>query len=288
MPIENRVAPNMEDALAEFRAYAGVGLLALDLECLTLAARAPGGAAKTEGGVAVIPVYGALAPRGFSSMFFGSVMGMDNLRSMIADAADNDMVGTIVLDFDCPGGTVDGTPETAAAIAAAAQKKKVIACANTLCASGAYWIASQASEIVMSPSGRAGSIGVYGMHQDISKALANAGVNVTVVSSPQGGYKTERLPFGPLSPEAHAAMQSQSDAEYANFVREVAQGRRVTQTKVRDDFGRGRVVSAQAAVANGMADRVATLDDVISGAAGGKRTTSSAMPRRRSAMAFLP
>lgn len=280
MPEELIIAPNMEAALSEFLAFAGAGPLAMDLECLTLAARAPGGNAKTEGGVAVIPVHGPLAPRGFSSFLFGSVMGMDNLRSMLADAADNKMVGTIVLDIDSPGGTVDGTPETAAAVASAAAKKKVIAVANTLAASAAYWLGSQASEIVMSPSARVGSIGVMGMHRDMSKALASAGINVTLVTSPRGGFKAERSPFAPLTPEALGAMQAESDAAYAQFVRDVAQGRRATQTKVREEYGRGRTVSAQAALTSGMADRVATLDDVISGAASGK--PSAPRPRRSS------
>jgi hypothetical protein len=59
-------------------------------------------------------------------------------------------------------------------------------------------------------------------------------------------------------------------------------GRRVTQTKVREDFGQGRVFGAREAVARGMADRIGTLDDVLAGLA----SRVPARSRRRSALAF--
>jgi ClpP class serine protease len=62
----------------------------------------------------------------------------------------------------------------------------------------------------------------------------------------------------------------------------VATGRKVSQQKAREEFGQGRVVSARRAVELGMADRVATLPEVLSSLVAGK----PAMQRRRSALAF--
>jgi ClpP class serine protease len=47
------------------------------------------------------------------------------------------------------------------------------------------------------------------------------------------------------------------------FVKAVARGRRVTESKVREDFGQGRIFDARRAVGVGMCDRIATLDQVL-------------------------
>ncbi len=190
-------------------------------------------------------------------------------------------IGAIVLDVDSPGGTVAGTVETAAAVRAAAAVKPVVAVANTLAASAAYWIASQARELVVVPSGDVGSIGVMTAHVDASRLYERLGIAVTVVKSDR--YKGEGLDFGPLDDDARAHLQSRVDAMHAAFVSAVAEGRRVPEKRVRESFGQGRVVAAAAAVERGMADRVATIDDVVAGLATGRGRAFQ--PRRSLAFA---
>lgn len=231
-----------------------------------------------QGRIAVLPIAGPLLPRGGTS-WFGAWRGMDSIRAQLgALAADSD-VTAIVLDIDSPGGTVAGAAETAAAVAAAASKKKVIAVANPQAASAAYWIGSQASEFVAAPGAEVGSIGVLSMHADVSQALQQAGVTMSVIRSAK--FKGEGMPFSPLSDDARAFMQSRVDEAHGDFVRAVAAGRRTTQADVKDNFGEGRTVSATSAVKAGMADRIATLDSVIAGL-----TQPRAQQRRRSALAF--
>jgi ClpP class serine protease len=128
-------------------------------------------------------------------------------------------------------------------------------------ASAAYYIGSSASEIVVTPSGLIGAIGVYSMHEDHSQELADSGIKVSLIAA--GKYKFEDNPFIPLTDEARAAIQERVDAYYALFTRDVAKGRGVSIDAVRNGFGEGRVVDAKQAVALGMADRIATLDEVI-------------------------
>lgn len=273
---------DMTNPLIALLASTGESLLALDLEQAALrAGRVPVlpdanmvSTSVVEGPklVAVIPIQGVVTARG------GGV-AMDRLRNSIRSAANNPDVGAIVLDMDTPGGTYAGTPETAATVAEAAQSKKVVAMVNTLAASAGYWIASQASEIVVSPSSDVGSIGVYRMHIDVSKALEDVGVAINFIHA--GKFKVEGNPFQALGDEARAYMQSSVDESYDEFVRAVAAGRGVSITKARDEFGQGRVIGADKAVALGMADRVATMSDVLAGLSG-RRTA-----QRRSAMAFL-
>ncbi|GIQ73203.1 S49 family peptidase [Bradyrhizobium sp. RD5-C2] len=229
--------------------------------------------------IALVGVYGGLSPRG---SYYGSSL-TDIAAAATRAANDPDVAGAIV-DVDSPGGTVSGTMEAAAAVADLASKKPVIACVNTLAASAAYWIASQASEMVMSPSGDVGSIGAMIMHHDISGWLEQIGMKMTLIRSEHAPMKNEAHPFAPLSDDAKAFLQGRANAAGADFIKAVANGRRVSQTKVREEFGQGRMVGAREAVARGMADRIATLDQVI----GGMLQQRSPRPhsRRRSALMF--
>jgi signal peptide peptidase SppA len=132
---------------------------------------------------------------------------------------------------------------------------------DTLAASAAYWIASQADEIVVTPSGDVGSIGVLVMHDDVSKAEEMAGFKTTVISA--GKYKAEGHPFEPLSDEARGELQKLVDDVYAMFVADVAQGRGTTAEAVRSGYGQGRLQLANDAVASGLADRVDTIDSTL-------------------------
>jgi ClpP class serine protease len=113
-------------------------------------------------------------------------------QSLEAALAD-DKVTSIMLDIDSPGGSTDLIPEMAAQIRQARKQKPIVAMANTAAASAAYWLGSQASEFVVSPSGKVGSIGVFAAHTDVSEAEAKAGVKTTLISA--GKFKTEMSPF---------------------------------------------------------------------------------------------
>lgn len=224
-------------------------------------------------GVAVIPILGVLTPRGdfLNSSGQTSVQGITQL---LREALASPSVGSILLDIDSPGGNVAGIEELAAEIAVAS--KPVVAIAQHMAASAAYWLASAASELVVSPSAEVGSIGVYAMHEDLSGAAEQAGVRVTYIHA--GEHKVEGNPFEPLTDEARSYMQQSVDHYYGLFVKRVAKGRRVSVATVREDFGGGRMLTAERAVALGMADRVATFDATVASVAGASR-------RRRSAAA---
>lgn len=234
-----------------------LGTLASALEAMTKSAAAD--PPKTEGragSVAIVPVVGVISPR--AAVFGVSARG---LAATFRAAAADPEVRAIVADVSSPGGEVGLVAETAEAIRQARRVKPVVAVANPLAASAAYWIGSQATEFLVTPSGEAGSIGVYGMHLDMSAALEKAGLRVTLVAA--GKYKVEGNPFGPLEEQARAAMQSDVDRYYDLFTRDVARGRRTTVEAVRGGFGEGRVVGAREAVSLGLADAVGTLEEGI-------------------------
>jgi signal peptide peptidase SppA len=227
--------------------------------------RKPGRPPNIKGGVSVVALKGVLMGDGMSllEMLFGMEGGLSSFQRGFVQAASDPDVGAIVLDIDSPGGLVDKIPETAAMVREVATQKPVVAVANTLAASAAYWIGSQASEFVVTPSGEAGSIGVYATHRDMSKNYESLGIKHTLVSA--GKYKTEGNPFEPLSSAASGALQESVDDHYGLFVKDVAAGRQATVAEVKNGYGEGRTLTAKRAVEAGLADRVDTLDNVVAG-----------------------
>jgi capsid assembly protease len=173
------------------------------------------------------------------------------IRADVKRALADPQAKTIDLIVDSPGGSVLGLPETADTIREASRLKPVRALVTGIAASAAYWLASQASTIRLTPSGEVGSIGVLDLHTDITGALDSAGVKVTAITSTP--EKTERAPFTPLSDAARAHMQKGVDAWYGDFLSAVRRGRgaRVSATS---NFGGGRMLSAKEALATGLAD----------------------------------
>jgi signal peptide peptidase SppA len=210
--------------------------------------------------IAVIPIHGMIAQHPQS-------MGTstDEIGAQLAAALNNPRVDAILLDIDSPGGTVDGIPELGAKIAAARGVKPITAFANSFIASAAYWLASQADEVVVTPSGQVGSIGVYMLHEDWSQKLANEGVKIRAISA--GKYKLEGAKWEPLDPDAEAFIQQRVDEVYGWFVKAVASGRRDTQTNVRNGYGEGRMLGAAQAVKANLADRVGTFNEAVGGLA---------------------
>jgi signal peptide peptidase SppA len=229
-------------------------------EAITAATRQPM-PARNAGAVAVIPIHGVIEHRSsFLLELFGGT-SIEEIRGMLRAAVADQQVRSIVLDIDSPGGGVGGVTELAAEIRAARGIKRIVAVANTTAASAAYWLASQADHILVTPSGQVGSIGIYAVHLDISRALDQEGVTPTIISA--GERKTEGNEFEPLSDEARAEMQRRADAFYAQFVGDVAKGRKVSAAKVEADYGQGAVMLAQTALAAGLVDGIGTLDEAL-------------------------
>lgn len=238
-------------------------------------------AAEQQPSIAVIPVWGVISHRAAAVENISGPSGTaaEALSDQIRAFEHDPNLTAAVLDIDSPGGSVFGVPEVAEDIRRVRAKKPIVAVANAMAASAAYWIGSQASEFVVTPSGQVGSIGVYTMHEDWSENLKAEGIGVSLIKA--GKYKIEANPFGPLDDEARAALQKEVDNYYGMFVKAVAKGRGVDAEAVRGGFGEGRMANARDAVAMGMADRVATLDEVLKDLVAGKLPTGRAAAAAR-------
>jgi signal peptide peptidase SppA len=262
-------------SLLEFRRSGGVLTDAEIAERIGAVSRP---AIRASGAVAVIPIFGTIAHHAGMMVESSGGVSTESIASRFRAALADPQVGAVLLHIDSPGGSVSGVPELAAEIHAARGQKPIVAQADAMAASAAYWIGTAADELVVTPSGMVGSIGVISSHTDYSEALAKEGVRTTLITA--GKYKGEGNPYAPLSDEDRTAMQERIDDYYGMFVKAVARHRGVSVEAVRSGYGEGRVVTARRAVDLGMADRVATLDETISRLTGPRRQGNAARAER--------
>lgn len=225
------------------------------------------------GAVAVMPVYGVLMQRMDMLSEMSGGTSVTNLSRQFRALLNDPAIGTIVLDIDSPGGGVYGIAEFAEEVFQARREKRIVAVANSMAASAAYWIASAAGELVVTPGGEVGSIGVYMLHEDWSGAYEQAGVVPTLIKF--GENKAEGIDVAPLDEKAREHFQVRVD-QYGNmFENAVAKYRGVTRSVVRSAFGQGMVFGAKDAVRLKMADRIATLDETVARLAGSKSASGA-------------
>lgn len=222
----------------------------------------------TVGKIAVLPLHGVIEQRASIWMEWFGGCSTDRFGAMYQTLMDDPKIKGIVVDIDSPGGTVPGVMELSDMIYASRGRKPVVGVANSKSASAAYWIGSAFDQLYVTPSGGVGSVGVYSMHLDFSKALENEGIVPTLFAMPE--FKAEFNGFSPLSDATKEHEMGEIDRIYGQFVSAVAKHRGTTAANVRQNYGKGRMVDAHAAVAAGMADKVATLEQVVSRMAAGR------------------
>jgi signal peptide peptidase SppA len=216
----------------------------------------------TSGKIAILPLYGVIEQRSSIWMDWFGGTSTDRFGAMFDEALRDPKIKGVVVDIESPGGTVPGVMETADKIYQSRGQKPVVAIANSMAASAAYWLGSAFDQLYVTPGGCCGSVGVYSMHLDFSKAMEAEGVTPTMFAVPE--FKAEFNPFMPLSDESKEYEMQEVNRVYDQFVAAVARHRGTTASNVRANYGKGRVVDAQTSVAAGMADKVATLEQVVS------------------------
>lgn len=213
-------------------------------------------------GVAVIPVSGVIGKKMNLMTQISGGASTQLIERDIKSALNDSGVNSILLHIDSPGGTVDGTQNLADVVKMAGMQKPVVAFADGVMASAAYWIGSAATEIVASSNTtQIGSIGVVTTHTDTSKAQESAGIKTTEISA--GKYKRIASQNAPLSKEGAAVLQDQVDQLYTIFVDAVAENRGVDVETVLEDMADGRVFLSKQAKKRGMIDHVANLETTI-------------------------
>ncbi len=207
--------------------------------------------------VGMVRVEGPLAQRAIADLC-GYVDGYDAIEARLSLALESDVDGVLMV-IDSPGGDVAGLEESVRRMRAAADKsgKRIVAYVDELAASAAYWIASGvADEVVVPAAGHVGSIGCIGAMVDLTGAAEKDGAKWTVVRDPAG--KAAGHPYGPVADVAEERLRGEVKAAASRFYKAVSKRRGMTTSAVRKM--NGALFSGADAVANGLADRVGTLE----------------------------
>ena len=214
---------------------------------------------QVERGVAIIRIAGTLVQR---SSFMGAMCGMigyDQIRRDFLSAMHDPDVRAVALEIDSPGGEVAGCFDLVDLIHSYRDQKPTLAILNESAYSAGYALASACEQITVPRTGGTGSVGVIAMHVDYSKALAQAGTSVTLITF--GDRKAEGNEFKPLSDDALARIQADVDEMGELFVETVARNRNLSTAKVRATQA-GTYLGA-AGVEIGFADAVQAPDEAF-------------------------
>jgi len=214
------------------------------------------------GDVAVINMTGPIVYKmSWFSMLFGcsSIEALQQQhRAALADPA----VRTIVYRCDSPGGDVVMVPEFADEIFASRGIKPMIAVADTMICSAAFWAMAQCDQIYASRSSMLGCVGTYTEHEDISAMLEKLGVKITLIAHP--AEKVEGNAYEPLSEAARAHYQAYADEVGVEFEAALVRGRGVPKATVIEWTKIGVIPPrGKRAIALGLADKIGTFDSVM-------------------------
>lgn len=202
------------------------------------------------GGIALIPVYGALLHRDPWCCRWAT--GYDYIASRFGAALGDPDVKGIVWDINSYGGHVAGNFELCDMIYEARGKKPMAAIVDNRALSGGYSIASAIGKAYVTPSAELGSIGVVMLHMSYEKMLAEAGVKPTFVFA--GKHKVDGNPYEDLPDDVREAFQASIERSYDSFVSLVARNRGIEVDAVRAT--EARCYDAQEAVSLGLVDAV--------------------------------
>lgn len=169
----------------------------------------------------------------------------------------------LILFIDSPGGSVYETDEVYLKLLEYKKTGRPLYSAmGSMATSGGYYLSAPADKIIANRNCWTGSIGVtLGTMYDISGLLDKYGIKTETITS--GDNKAMGSSVEPMTAEQREIFQSLVDESYDQFVGIVADGRHMSEEKVRK-LADGRIYTAKQAVDNGLVDEIGTLEDAIS------------------------
>lgn len=214
-------------------------------------------------GVAILSLHGPMFKRANMLDRMSGAQSTEMIRNRLKSLDQNPNIIGVVLDIDSPGGTVDGTEELAETIKAFS--KPIVAWVDGLAASAAYWVASQADEIMISSKlAEVGSIGVLLTHVDQSGWLESNGLKVTHITSTRAKDKVIAPSTEPLDPEDEKVIIEMLDSIHKMFISSIRSGRRdKLLNDPSEDVFTGKTYLYKEAQKQGLADSRGDLDSAI-------------------------
>jgi signal peptide peptidase SppA len=224
-------------------------------------------------GIAVIEIAGTLVHRGAWIGQSSGLTSYEGIAAQLQAALADPAVRGIALDIDSFGGEVAGAFDLADRIRAARAQKPVQAFVAEHALSAGYVLASQADRIILPRTGAVGSIGVVALHTDMSGALDQKGIAVTLIHA--GAHKIDANPYQPLPQAVNDQMQRELEVVRILFAETVAAGRADRLTHAAALATEAGVFRGVDAITAGLADDLADPVTAFHAFAAAPRGTTS-------------
>ena len=211
---------------------------------------------KKQGGwdVAVVPLAGVMSRYGMCGR------GTEFTAQLLKAAEADSEVGSIVLNVNSPGGTVDSTRMLADVVK---NLRKPVVTAGPQMYSAAYFVGSQGREVWLDPQSVSGvgSIGAIYVHVDDSEKKAKEGVKEEPIVSDGSEDKVIYGGYAGMTDELRTEIKSMLAASRREFVGYVRRGR--AGKLANDSVLTGKTYRGKAAIDGGLVDQIGTLDEAI-------------------------
>jgi protease-4 len=213
--------------------------------------------------IAVIPVEGMLVNAKSNGFLEPTDNPVSEFTQELNTAAADSRVKAIVLRVNSPGGTVSASDAMYQILKRFKEKtgKPVVASAQEVAASGAYYVSCAADKIVAQPTSIVGSIGVIFETYNLEGTMMKLGIQPGSFKS--AAHKDIGSPFRQPTPEEQKIMQGLVDEYYARFKGVVTDNRHLPQDQTFTTITDGRVFSGEQAAALGLVDQTGLLEDAI-------------------------
>ncbi|NKB97828.1 MAG: signal peptide peptidase SppA [Pseudomonadales bacterium] len=226
-----------------------------------LAATAPGALSSGSDNIAVLVAQGPIMLDGPP----GQVASADELNRLIRQARYNKKIKALVVRIDSPGGGQLASELIRQELELfQLSGRPVVASFGSVAASGGYWIAATADEIVAEATTITGSIGIFSYLTTFEDTLKRYGIHTDGVGSTDNVIGID--PLVGVSDDMAQILQSSVERGYEQFVQLVARGRNKTPEEI-EYVAQGRVWSGAAALDLGLVDSVGGLNDALARAA---------------------
>jgi protease-4 len=214
--------------------------------------------------IAVIYMSGVIASgKGGFDPLNGEVVGsMALLKAIRAVRADNSLRG-IVLRIDSPGGSSTASDVIWRELVVTRDQKParpLVASMSDLAASGGYYLAMAAPQIVAQPATLTGSIGIFGGKFVTGGTYQKLGATIESVSI--GKNAEMESPARPFTDSERAKLREELRVFYDQWIQKVAASRKMPAARV-ESLARGRVWTGAQARDNGLVDALGGLDRAV-------------------------
>jgi len=220
--------------------------------------------------ILVLIIFVAAFITGIVGEGFGDKIGVVEIEGVIADGKDamedivrfkeDDGIKGVIVRINSPGGSVGPSQEIYQELKKLAAKKKVFISAGGVCASGGYYIASAGEKIYANPSTITGSIGVIMEQVVAEELLKKVGIQPNTIKS--GKFKDVGSPFRKMQDDERAYFQKILDSIHEQFMKDVAEGRKMPIEQVKK-LSDGRIYTGTQAKELGLVDGIGTFYDTL-------------------------